>query len=179
MSGPPKYHSLLASHPAEPHQTDQRSLDLNKSLNLNIASYFINTLAPPNFNTWRHRGGPSIQTIDHFCLNPNHQRYVENTWKTVISCIEQEDKYTGRNVTKQHGRPYLLSSYYEINLLANSMQNRLGLRYTTLLIHFHRQKHGDNAVSRSTVNLDFRILQPKITKNQIIKQGTKNEGKWK
>ena len=59
------------------------------------------------------------------------------------------------------------------------MENRLGLRYTTLLINFHRHTHGDNAVSRSTVNLAFRRLQPKITKIQKIQQGTKNEGKWK
>ena len=59
------------------------------------------------------------------------------------------------------------------------MQNRLGLRYTTLLINCHRHIHGDNAVSKSTVNLAFRRLQPKITQIQKIQQGTKNEGKWK
>ena len=94
--------------------------------------------------------------------------------KTLISCIDQGVKYTGRNVTKKDGRPYLLSSSYEINLLADSIQNLIGLRYTTLLINFHCQTHGDNAVSRSTVNLAFRILQPKITKFQKIQQGTKN-----
>ena len=80
---------------------------------------------------------------------------------------------------KKHGRPYLLSSYYEINLLANSMKNRLGLRYTTILINCHRQTYGENAMSKSTVNLPFKRLQPKITKIQIIQQGTKNEVKWK
>ena len=45
MSGSPKYNSFLVSHPVEPHPTDQSSLDLHKSLKLNIASYFINTLA--------------------------------------------------------------------------------------------------------------------------------------
>ena len=166
MSEPPKDHSLLASHPAEPHLTDQSSLDLLKPLNLNIDSYFINTLASPDANTWHHIGGPITQTIDNFCLNPNHWRYVEHTWKIFISCIDQGVKYTGRNVTKKHGRPYLLSSSYETNLLANSTQNRLGLRYTTLLINFHHQTHGDNAVSRSNVNLALRRLQPKITKIQ-------------
>ena len=34
-------------------------------------------------------------------------------------------------------------------------------------------------MSRSTVNLAFRRLKPKITKIQKIQQGTKNEGKWK
>ena len=59
------------------------------------------------------------------------------------------------------------------------MGKRLGLCYTTLLINCHCQTHGDNAVCRSTVNLAFRRLQPKITKIQKIQQGTKNEGKWK
>ena len=90
---------------------------------------------------------------------------MEHTQKTVISYIEEVVKYTGINVLKKHGIPYLLSSSYEINLLENSMQNCLGLRYTTLLINCHRQTHGDNVVSKSTVNLAFRRLQPKIKKH--------------
>ena len=82
----------------------------------------------------------------------------------MISYIEQVVKYTGINVLKKHGRPYLLSSSYEIYMLADLMQNRLGLSFTTLLIICHRQTHGNNAVSRSTVNLSLRRLQPKITK---------------
>ena len=70
----------------------------------------------------------------------------------MISSLVKGVKYTGNNVTKKHGRPYLLSSSYEINIIANSMGKRLGLRYTNLLINFHRQTHGDNAVCRSTVN---------------------------
>ena len=97
----------------------------------------------------------------------------------MISCNEKGDKYTGKNVTKNHGRPYLLSSSSEINMLANSMQNRLGLRYATLFINLHRHTHGDNSVSNSAVNLAFRRLQPKIIKIEKIQQGTKNEGKCK
>ena len=59
------------------------------------------------------------------------------------------------------------------------MQNRLVLRYTTLLINFYRQTHGDNAVSSSNFYLAYRRLQPKITKFQKTQQGTKNEGKRK
>ena len=59
------------------------------------------------------------------------------------------------------------------------MENRFGLRCTTLFIDCYRHTHGDNAVSRSTINLAFRRLQPKITKIEKIQQGTKNEGKWK
>ena len=154
MPGPPKYHSLLTSHPAEPHLTDQSSLDLQKPLNLNIASYFINTLASPHENTWHHIGGPITYKIDHFSRNPNHWRYVEHTRKILISFIEQGVKYIGRNVTKKHGRPYLLSSSCEINLLADSMQNSLGLHYTTLPINFHRQTHGENEVT-DQISLDL------------------------
>ena len=59
------------------------------------------------------------------------------------------------------------------------MHNCLGLLYTTTLIDFHYQIQGENAVSRSTVNLAFRRLLPKITKIQKIQQGTKNDSKWK
>ena len=103
---------------------------------------------------------------------------MEHTWKTVVGFIDRGVNYTGRNVTKNHVRPYLLSSSYEINMLVDSMQNRPGLRYTTLLINFHYQTHGDNEVSMSTVNLSFKRLQPKITKIQKVQQGTNNDGKW-
>ena len=53
------------------------------------------------------------------------------------------------------------------------MERRLGLRYTTLLINCHRQTHGDNEVCRSTVNLAYRRLLPKITIAHKIQQGTK------
>ena len=104
---------------------------------------------------------------------------MEHTCKTLIICIEQGVEYTGSNVTKNHGRPYLRSSSYEINLLANSTKIRLGLRYIILLINFHCQTYGENSVSISTVNLAFRRLQPKIINIQKMQQGTKNEGKWK
>ena len=68
---------------------------------------------------------------------------------------------------------------YEINIIANSMERCIGLRYTTLLINCHRQTNGDNAVCRSTINLACRRLLPKITRVQKIQQGTKNESKWK
>ena len=97
----------------------------------------------------------------------------------LISCIDQGVKYTGRNVTKKHGKPYLLSSSYEINLLASLMKNYLGLCYTTLFANCHCHTNGDNAVSRSTVNLAFKIIQPKITKIKKVRQGTKNEEMWK
>ena len=57
------------------------------------------------------------------------------------------------------------------------MENRLGLTYTTKLINCGRQQNGFDAVCRSTVNLAFLRLTPKITRIQKIKQGTKNEGK--
>ena len=59
------------------------------------------------------------------------------------------------------------------------MENRLGLIYTTQLLNCHRYQNGFYAVCRSTVNLAFLRLQPKITRIQKIQQGTKNEGKRK
>ena len=49
--GPPKYHLFLAPRPVEPHPTDLRShfsLEKQKSLNINIAFFFLETLASPN-----------------------------------------------------------------------------------------------------------------------------------
>ena len=57
------------------------------------------------------------------------------------------------------------------------MENRLEIHYITLLINCHLHTHGDNVLSNPTVNLDFRILQPKITKIEKIKQRKKKDGK--
>ena len=99
--------------------------------------------------------------------------------KKIISYLEKGVKYTGNNKTKNNGRPYLISSSYEINMIANSMERRLGLWYTTLLINWHRQTKGENAVCSSIFNLAYKRLQSRITKIHKIQQVTKNEGKWK
>ena len=90
-----------------------------------------------------------------------------------------EQEYTGNNSTKRLNPPYLLSNLDELNILVDSMENILGLRYTTHLINCHRHLNSFDAVCKSTVNLAFLRLQSKITRIQKIQQGTKNEGKWK
>ena len=59
------------------------------------------------------------------------------------------------------------------------MENKLGLRYTTLITNFNIHHKDFNAVCKSTVNTYFLRLQPKRTITQKIQQGTNNEGKWK
>ena len=53
----------------------------------------------------------------------------------MISCIEWGVKYTGENGTNNYVRTYLVKYSIEINVLANAMQNLLGLHYTMLLIN--------------------------------------------
>ena len=56
-------------------------------------------------------GGCDARNEQYFG-GPDKKRSMEHKWKTLISCIEYGVKYTGRNITKNHGRPYLLSSSY-------------------------------------------------------------------
>ena len=99
----------------------------------------------------------------------------------VSKCKQMKTEYTGNNYSlSRHFNPsYLVSNVDELNILANSMGNRLGITYTTKLLNCHRHQNGVDAVCWSTVNLDFQRLAPKITIIQKIQQGTKNEGKWK
>ena len=91
-----------------------------------------------------------------------------------------EQDYTGNNnVTRHFNPPYLVSNLDELNILADSTENRLGLTYTTKLINCRRHQNGFDAVCRSTVNLAFLRLAPKITRMQKIQQDMKNEGKRK
>ena len=75
--------------------------------------------------------------------------------------------------------PYLLLNLDEINIHADSMENRLGLSYTTQLINCYLYRNDFDAVCKSTVHLAFLRLQPKIKIIQKIQQGTKNEGSGK
>ena len=92
---------------------------------------------------------------------------------------EMEQEYTGNNDIRHLNPPYLLSNVDELNILADAMENRLGLRYTTHLINCHSRHKGFNAMCKSTVNLAFLRLQPKITIIHKIQEVTKNEDKWK
>ena len=97
----------------------------------------------------------------------------------VNKCKETKQEYTGNKCTRHLGQPYLSSNPDGLNILAYAMEKKLGLRYTTHLINFHRHQFFLNAVCKSTVNLAFLILHPKRIRIQKIQQGTKNEGKWK
>ena len=94
-------------------------------------------------------------------------------------CKEMEQEYTGNNYARHLGQPYLLPNPDELNILADKMENKLGLCYTTHLINFHRQHKRFNAVCKSTVKLDFLIFQPKRTRIQKIHQGNNTEVKCK
>ena len=152
----------------------------NTILNLNIASYFLNVLASPDESTWSTTGGPINKTIKHLGLTRHYRKKVERTRHMVNKCEDMKQHYTGNNnITRHLNPPYLVSNVDELNLLANLMENRIGITYTTKLINCHRHHNGVDAVYRSTVNLAFLRIASKITRIQKIQQGTKNEGKWK
>ena len=76
----------------------------NTLLNLNITSYFHNTLASPDVSTWFTTGGPINKTIKHFGLTRHHGKTVEITWHMVNSCKEMEQEYTGNNFIRHLGQ---------------------------------------------------------------------------
>ena len=97
----------------------------NTFLNLNIASYFLNILDSPDISTWSTIGGAINKTIKHLGLTRHHQHKVERTWYMVNKRKEMEQEYTGNNcVTRHLNSPYLLSNLDELNIIADSMENR-------------------------------------------------------
>ena len=97
----------------------------------------------------------------------------------VNNCKEMEQQYTENNCTRHLNPPYLLSNLDELNILVHATENILCLRYATHLINCCCHQNDFDAVCKSTVNLPFLRLQPKITIIQKMQQGTKNKGKWK
>ena len=95
-------------------------------------------------------------------------------WHMVNECKEMDQEYTGNICTSNLNPLSLLSNLDELNILADAMENILGLLYTTYLINFHLHHKDFDAVCKSTVNLAFLRLQPKRTRIQKIQQGTKN-----
>ena len=117
-------------------------------MSLNIASYFLNILAYPDVSTWFTTGGPIPKTTKHLGLTKHHQNSVEIPWHMVNRCKEMELQYIGKNITKRFGQPYLLKHPDEIKILADVMENHLGLRYTTHIINCHLHHKGFNAVCK-------------------------------
>ena len=113
--------------------------------------------------------------MKHIGLTRHHRHKVERMWHMVNKYKEMEQEYTGNNnITRNLNPPYLLSNLDEINIHADLMENRLGLRYTTQLINCHRYRNDFDAACKSTVHLAFLGIQPKIKIIQKIQQGTKN-----
>ena len=98
-------------------------------------------------NLWKKNKHPG--------LTKNHQKKVKRTWHMVNRCKEMELQYTGKNSTRHFGKPYLLSNTDELNIIADAMKKKLGLRYTTHLTNCHHHHKGFNAVCKSTFNLAF------------------------
>ena len=90
-----------------------------------------------------------------------------------------EQEYTGNNCTSHLNPPYLLSNLNELNILAEAMENRLGLSYKTHVSNCHCHHNSFDAVCKSTVDIACLRLQPKRKIIHKIQQGSKNEDKWK
>ena len=73
----------------------------------------------------------------------------------VNKCKEMEQEYTGNNITRHLNPPYLLSNLDELNILVDSMEKILGLRYTTLLISCYRHQNSVDAVDLHTASKPF------------------------
>ena len=69
---------------------------------------------------------------------------------------------------------YLFSFFFTYSFSSGSLSSMIEDVRVIIVKHI-----GENELCRSTVDLAFRRLQPKITKILKIKQGTNNEGKWK
>ena len=126
-----------------------------------------------------HHSWTCKKTIKNPGLTRQHRKKAERTWQMVNKCKEMEQEYTRNNFTSNLNPTFFLSKLDELNILPGSMEKRLGLRFTTLLINFNHHQNGFDEVCKSTVNLAFFRLQTKITRIQKIQQGTKNESKWK
>ena len=70
------------------------------------------------------------QQKKHLGLTRHHRKTVERTFHMVNKCNEMDQEYTGNNCTRHLNPSYLLSNLDELNILADEMENKLGLRYT-------------------------------------------------
>ena len=88
-----------------------------------------------------------------------------------------DQEYTGNNnLTRYFNPSYLVSNLDELNILADSSGKQTWPHVQHQAPSCHRHRNGFDAVCRSTVNLAFLRLAPKITRIKKIQQGTKDEG---
>ena len=66
------------------------------TMNLNIASYFLNILLSSDILTWVATDGHIKKTIKHLGLTKHQQKTVERTWHMVNRHNEIELQYKGK-----------------------------------------------------------------------------------
>ena len=92
---------------------------------------------------------------NYLSLTKHFQRKVEITWYMVNIYKDMELQYTGKHITKHFGQPYLFKNSDNLNILADTMENRLGLSYTTHMINCNHHHKGFNKLCKYTVNPSF------------------------
>ena len=74
---PQKVQVSLSEQNLPPPKHLSKLVNNNTTINLNIASYFLNILAYPDVSTWYTTGVPITKTIKYIGLTKHHQRTVE------------------------------------------------------------------------------------------------------
>ena len=81
-----KIQVTLSEQNRQPPKHFSKLVNNNTTLNLKIASYFLNILASPDVSKWFTTVGPITKTIKHIGRTKHHRKTLERTWNIVNWC---------------------------------------------------------------------------------------------
>ena len=122
----PKNSSLIVRKKRPPQKHLSKLVDNNKTINLNIAFYFLNILASSDVLPWYTTRGTITKTIKNIGQTKNVWIAVERTWLMVNIC-----KYMG----VQYTRKILQSTLVDLTFKTNDINSIfLQLQWKTILV---------------------------------------------
>lgn len=133
---------------------------------LAIAFYYVQKLGAPCMSKWTGTKGTISKIIEGLGLNENSRKTVERVLVSVQECRNRGFEYTGERRSGSGGSNRLIEQQsLDSQIIADAMEECLGVRQTTALINETRVARGIQHVGVSAVYGAVQRLNPTYINN--------------
>ena len=145
-----------------------------KSNKIGVGFYYLNFLGAPDESTWKGKGGTINKIMDAFKISgKGYYNWVKLILANVRECMIKNVEYTGQNVKKRRGpMPELNYKSREAEIIAQTMEDGLGIRHASFRVNFWRQGKGKEVLGMTCIHSLFQKLKPKFSVVGKMKTGS-------
>ena len=156
-------------------ESDVFSTQSNK---IGIAAFYLNVLSAPEEQMWGGREGTIINILTTFRIRgKGYYMWVKKILLDVRECILKNKEYKGQNLKLKRGpRTLLTFEDPEAEIVANTMEEGLGIRHAANRVNCYRLGKGKEILGVSCLFNLFQSLKPKYTTVGEMKTGWNDPG---